>query len=331
MSNANRLSAARVRARRTLQASRGFGLVEIMIAMLISAFLVAGAVVVFMQGRSTARTSDTASRVQETLRYALDTIEPDVRMASFWGMTNRSDYLVNGGTPADPQTDEDALVTGNCGNNFTVNLNTPVDATDGDYTLACAGTTPTDYSDVLVIRRATSQPAALEADRLQVQTNRVRARIFTDGVLPAGFGAPPASITYNLVVHAYYVSEVEGANGLPQWVLRRQTLAQVGGAPAIEDEEIIRGIQDLQVQFGIDTNDDNSVDTYVNPESAALGGATILSVRLWLLAVSEEEEPGYVNDTGYTLANQDHGQFNDGRRRVVAMKTIQLRNARTVF
>jgi type IV pilus assembly protein PilW len=325
MSAPNRTPAASVRV------PRGFGLVEIMIALAISAFLVAGAIVVFMQGRNTARTSDAASRVQETLRYALDTIEPDVRMAGFWGMTNRSDYVLNGGTPADPRTPEDTLVAGNCGVNFTVNLAVPVEASDGEYELGCAGTTPTTYSDVLVVRRASAQPAALTADQLQIQSNRTLARIFADGAMPAGFAAAPASQTHNLVVHAYYVSALgDGPNGLPQWALRRKTLRNVGG-PTIRDEEIIRGIQDLQVQFGIDTDDDNNADAYVDPESPGLAGATVLAVRVWLLAVSEDQEQGYVNATDYELANQDHGRFDDGRRRVVAMKTIQLRNARTVL
>lgn len=310
---------------------RGFGLVEIMVAMVISAFLVAGAVVVFMQGRNSARTSDAASRVQETLRYALDTIEPDVRMAGFWGMTNRGDYVVNAATPADARTAEDGLVAGNCGVNFTVNLSQPVEASDGGYDLGCAGTTPTAYSDVLVVRRASARPAVLTANRLQIQSNRVRARVISDGVLPAGFAAAPESETYDLVVHAYYVSAMGvGANGLAQWALRRKTLASPGG-PAIQDVEIIRGIEDLQVQFGIDTNGDNGVDAYVDPEDPALATATVIAVRLWLMAVSEDQEQGYLNDTNYVLANQDHGRFDDGRRRVVAMKTIQLRNARTVL
>ena len=75
----------------------------------------------------------------------------------------------------------------------------------------------------------------------------------------------------------------------------------------------------------------HGVDAYVDPEDPALATATVIAVRLWLMAVSEDQEQGYLNDTNYVLANQDHGRFDDGRRRVVAMKTIQLRNARTVL
>lgn len=311
------------------RAPRGFSLVEIMVALLISAFLIIGAITVFMQSRNTSRTADTASRLQETVRYALETIEPDLRMANYWGMTNRPDYIVNAGLAGDALDD---LVVGNCGadaDDWTVSLAQYVDGSDNGYDLTCAGEDPTDYSDVLVVRRASAREAVLSANTLQIQSNRMRAEIFADGVRPGAFAAAPASQTHDLVVHAYYVGEVPaGPNGLPQWALRRKELTTVGGAPTIVDTEIVRGIQDMQIEFGIDTNADNAADTYVDPEAAAIGANAIVSVRVWLLAVSDEEEQGFVNDTEYQLANFDHGAFDDGRRRVVVQKTIQLRNSR---
>lgn len=310
-------------------AASGFSLVEIMVALVISAFLIVGAITVFMQSRNTSRTADTASRLQETIRYALETIEPDLRMANYWGMTNRPDYVVNAGAAGDALDD---LVVGNCGadaDDWTVSLAQYVDGSDNGYDLTCAGQMPTAYSDVLVIRRASAREAALTANTLQIQSNRMRAEIFADGVRPAAFGAAPASQTHDLVVHAYYVGSVgNGPNGLPQWALRRKELASAGGAPTIVDTEIIRGIQDMQIEFGIDRNGDNSADQYVDPESAAIGTNAIVSVRVWLLAVSDDEEEGFVNDTEYQLANFDHDAFDDGRRRVVVQKTIQLRNSR---
>lgn len=318
-----------------LRRQRGMGLVEIMIALVISAFLVIGAITVFMQSRSTARTADTASRVQETVRYALDTIEPDVRMANYWGMTNRPDYVANAAGAGAAQSALDALVTDSCGNNFVVDAARYVDGRDGadaggsGYDLACAGTDPTTYSDVLIVRRASARASALTNGTLQIQSNRIRGEFFSDGARPAGFAAAPASETHNVVVHVYYVGRApDSPAGLPQWALYRKELGTAGGAPAMQDVEVIRGIQDMQVEFGVDTNGDNSADLYVNPESATIAGNTIVAVRLWLLAVSEDQEQGFVNDTQYTLANQAHDAFDDGRRRVLVQKTIQLRNSR---
>ena len=66
-----------------------------MVAMLIGLFLILGAVTVFSQSRSTYRTSESVARLQETARLAMDVVETDIRMANYWGMNNRAEYIVN--------------------------------------------------------------------------------------------------------------------------------------------------------------------------------------------------------------------------------------------
>ena len=54
----------------------GLTLIELMVAMLIGIFLALGSVTVFTQSRSSYRTSDGQARLQENLRFVMDTIEP---------------------------------------------------------------------------------------------------------------------------------------------------------------------------------------------------------------------------------------------------------------
>ena len=65
---------------------RGVSLIELMVAMLISLFLLLGAVTVFNQSQSTYRASESVARLQETARLAMNVVETDIRMANFWGM-----------------------------------------------------------------------------------------------------------------------------------------------------------------------------------------------------------------------------------------------------
>ena len=102
------------------RAARGLSLIELMVALSIGALLLAGAVTVYMQSRNTYRTNDVASRMQEVGRYALDVISPDVRLAGFWGLTNRPDSFVNGA----------GAVAGDCGFNFAVNVALPIEGRD---------------------------------------------------------------------------------------------------------------------------------------------------------------------------------------------------------
>ncbi len=310
--------------------ARGVSLIELMVALVIGSLLIGGAVTVYMQSRNTYRTNDVAARMQEVARYALDVIGPDVRLAGFWGLTNRPDSFTSGA----------GAVASDCGANWTVNVTVPVEGRDAaatggsGYNLACtvaAGVTAVGWADLLIVRRATADMTALENGRVQVQSNRETAALFSDGARPAGFGVAPQSETHNLIVGAYYVGEGPTVNGVRQFSLRRQTLIGGAGGPSIRDDEIIPGVQDLQVQFGLDVNGDGTVERYVNPQDAIPAGARIATVQLWLLVVSEEREIGFSDDRAYAYANANQAAavFHDDRRRVLMTRTIQIRNAAT--
>ena len=64
-------------------AQRGATLIELMVAMTIGIFLIGGALYVFTESRSAMGVSDSLSRMQENARFALNSIEPDIRMAGF--------------------------------------------------------------------------------------------------------------------------------------------------------------------------------------------------------------------------------------------------------
>ena len=304
----------------------GVSLIELMVSLVIGSLLIIGAVTVYMQSRNTYRTNEAAARLQETARYALDVIEPDVRMAGFWGLTNRPEYVENQGTPAEAAQAVATGVTNNCGINWTVNAASYLDGRDQGntgYNLGCAGTNPVAWSDVLIVRRASSATTALTNGRFQIQSNRIRAVIFKDGTLPGGFGVAPASETHDLIVDAYYVSEVlPSPGGVRQFTLRRQTL----NGNTVQDQDIIRGVEDLQVQFGVDVNGDDNADQYVNTDAVPVG-AQIVSVRVWLMVQAPDIEVGFVDGTDYAYANTDPADFADSRRRLLVSKTIQIRNS----
>jgi type IV pilus assembly protein PilW len=295
-------------------------LVELMVALTIGTILIIGAVSVYMQSRSSYRVNEAVARLQENGRFALDTLEPDVRLARYWGQTSRTGFIEGRAGPLDANAfagDDD------CGPNWGVNLDSDIDGSNNAYTLGCAAhnNNPAATSDVLVIRHASANPVALQAARIQVQSDRAHGELFDNGVLPAGFVT--TSETFNLIAHGYYVSRDSTAvNGLPS--LRRKALT---AGPAVTDEEIIQGVEDLQVQFGVDTTGDGIINRYVNP-GAVPAGSPILAVRLWLRLRTEAIEVGFQDDNVYTYADQVVGPLNDNFRRLLVSKTILLRNAR---
>lgn len=321
----------------------GMTLIELMVALAIGMFLMIGAVRVFMQGRTTFRITESVSRLQENGRFVLDTVEPDVRMAHYWGLTARSSKISNRGGPADPNGPGDDT----CGVNWLIDLDNAVAATNTSSPWpwgACGGSSVNNTSDTLVVRRVAQDAvaaAALQAGAMYIQSGRFQdGQIFFGGAgVPAGFD-PATSETHKLVVHGYYVSTDSALStaGNPVPSLRMKTLQDDG---TVADQEVLPGVEDMQVEFGLDTDafgtaNRGSIDRYVNPGDPIItpGSGTynpdaeILSVRVWFLIRAERTENGYKDTTVYQYADQNLGPFNDGYRRTVVSKTIYLRNAR---
>jgi len=68
----------------------GFTLVELMIAMLLGAFLIGGIMQIFLGSRQTYRMQENLSRLQENGRFVMDFISRDNRMMGFQGCVSRS-------------------------------------------------------------------------------------------------------------------------------------------------------------------------------------------------------------------------------------------------
>jgi type IV pilus assembly protein PilW len=64
---------------------RGFSLVEILVALTISVFLISGVVQLFISSRQTYRYHNALSRIEENGRFALEVMARDIRMAGHYG------------------------------------------------------------------------------------------------------------------------------------------------------------------------------------------------------------------------------------------------------
>ena len=64
---------------------RAFTLIELMIAMLIGVFLMAGVIQIFLSAKQAYRLQENLSRLQENGRFAMDIITKDIRSAGFMG------------------------------------------------------------------------------------------------------------------------------------------------------------------------------------------------------------------------------------------------------
>jgi type IV pilus assembly protein PilW len=320
----------------------GITLIELMVAMAIGSFLMIGAVTVFMQSRTTFRVNETVGRLQENARYVLDTLEPELRMAHYWGLTSRTIKIRGRARPTDP-VPAGLGVAGDCGVNWSINLDNAVGGTNNGYGWACAAFGAAQPgADTLEIRRVSEDPVVPVPNTMYVQSARFRdGQIFVGAAVPPDFLAA-TSATHQLMTSGFYVSQNSTLDtpGNPVPSLRMKTLT--GGALGVRvvDQEVLPGVEDLQVQFGVDTDvvgDPNrgSIDRYVNAgdpiitpgNPAFLPDAQILAVRIWIRIRAEQIENGFIDTTNYVYADQNVPAPNDSFRRLLVSKTIFLRNA----
>jgi Tfp pilus assembly protein PilW len=326
-------------------------LIELMTALAIGAFLMLGAVTVFMQSRTTFRINESVARMQENARFAIDALEPEIRMANYWGLTSTATNIVNRAAPATAN----GFGKNHCGTAGLLTLDLAVAGSNNSYGFTCPGvTTPVETnSDTLVVRRAAEDDETLPlsiATPLSASTLRIHSvrgtgdsQIFTGDTVPASYDADTSEI-HRLFVNGFYVSRTSSASTTVPTVnlvpsLRVQTL--LGNGTTIQNQEVIAGVEDLQIQFGVDTDapgtaDRGSIDRYVNPNDPMIdpgnagfnANAEVLAVRVWIRVRAERPENGFTDGTTYAYAGQSQGPFNDGFRRLVVSKTIYLRNAR---
>ena len=327
---------------------RGMSLVELMVALAIGTFLLAGAISVFAKTRDLYRTNDEAARLQETARYAMSTIEADLRMANYWGLMSRADLIENGPSldlanppDVDPTYTLPAELSGyaatidQCGAMWAVKLPAYVEATNS-YTLGCAafGDGEVAGSDTLTIRRVSTQVIAAgglaaSAGQIKLQTSRMQGSLFSSGTIPAGYSTA-LSETRALIVNGYYVDQDSDERaGTPS--LRKKQLDVAGGAPAITDLQVVPGVEDFQVELGADFNGDQNADYFVQPDTVIPAGDQVVAVRIWLLVRAEQPDTGYEDSRTYEYASRTGGAAlapGDNFHRVLVSKTLALRNTR---
>ncbi len=320
-------------------------MVELLVALGIGSFLMIGAVQVYNQSRQAFVINESIACVQETAQFAMETMEADLRMASNWGQTSRPS-AINGryidASDPDPLGLTNALVNA-CGADWALDLVQPLVGSNNAYTLPCAAQGvggPQPNSDVFTTRRATVAAAAPLAGRIQIQTTRIQGQLFADGNVPPGFNLDPlvgpVSETHSLLVNSYYVAASSDLiPGVP--TLRRKTLVTTGGAPDIDDQEVAPGVENIQLQLGVDVDEDNTVDRYVNPgdpifipgDPAFIPLARVMTARIWMVVRGINPEIGIQDNVNYQPADVGLGVYADNFRRMQVSKTILLRNART--
>src|SRR6266853_5694936 len=288
----------------------GVTLVELLVAMTIGLVLIIGATQVYVDSHTAYAVNDTTARLQENARYALSVLEHDVRMSGNWGLTNYSDGIVGKALPTDAQLALGAPAASTCGVNFPLLLGLPVQGTNDSYTATCAANSAAmPNADTITVRRASTiiVPPASASGPLRICSTRTSGLLVTDitGTFCQGVDAQ----INNLIVNLYYVDQSSSQAGVPS--LRSKALTAGPGAAfqVLPDEELVPGVEDLQVQYGVDLSGGIGATSGAATEYLDAGAtltnllnppppttpAQIVAVRIWILVRSDSPESGFID------------------------------------
>jgi type IV pilus assembly protein PilW len=306
---------------------RGFSLVEMMLAMLIGIIIMGGILSVYTNTRDLQRSSEDQVNLVTDARFALETMGYDLRHAGVLGSsTNEAGLIACKMGDASCPTPM-PLAVGDCYNQWYINIAEPVFG--GESVVPAAYSCITNHqanTDVLVVRYADSNPVAttsLVSGTAYVRSNYAGGQLFVGNaqpVIPDDEGTLTAN--HQLYARAYYISNFTDTPGDGQPSLRRVDLVN---GPQVQDQLILPGATNLQIQYGEDSDQDGSIDKFVNAD-AVTDFSKVYAVRLWVLIKTEHEEKGLNTARTYTIAGSTVNTPNDGYRRLLISSVVKMRN-----
>ena len=321
--------------------SRGFSLVELMVALVITLILMAGVSQIFLSSKRSYVIQERLGRMQENGRYAMETLVADLRRAGYLGGNADVGEIVDNTPEGVSSGFKTASENGTCsgGNtNWARMLASPIfGLNDTRSNYSCLPSDSTHVGDILVVRYAAPWVVGgittntFENNQYYLRSSLFEGRLFRGADQASSnnqIESAAAIRTAELIANGYFIhtSENSDASKCPgsAAVPSLYRIALRNGA--LVAEEIAYGVEQFQVQYGLDTNDDGSVDSFVDaPAYNSTQWDDVIAARIWILVRAECQEPGFTDSNTYAMGDVNYTP-SDSYRRQMFTSTVSLRN-----
>ena len=330
-------------------AQRGFSLVELMVAIVLGLFLVGGLASLLVSNVRTRSEFDKSSRQIENGRFAVELISEDVQHAGFIGMSRST--LASVLPTACPGS---IAQLGYAPIAAPATASAPTSVYGLNSAPGCVANMKANTGVLVVTRLSTAAPIAAAAAAasevfFQASTCDTQNTPFNIAVGGGAFTrlqkdcATPATVR-RVLQHVYFVATCNVCSGAAaDTTPTLKMMDYISGGNSTETP-LVEGIEDLQLEYGIDIDGNGSPDCYTsNPSSPPAGElnvalcpaaslpdpvtnwSNVVAVRIHVLARNIDPSGGWKDTRTYDLgwritgattsASSPVGPFNDAYKR----------------
>ena len=316
----------------------GFSVVELMIAMLLSMALAGAIISVFVNNNYSFKQDENIGRMQDDARFALREIAFDISMAGHY-----ADLHI----PGSVSYDGGLTIGADCGPSGEANWmyrateagtgnNLSIMALDNATNAAVAaahscfiGGELQEGTDVVAIKRvAGAEASTLSANGAYLRTNGTVGVLFS-GIAPTAppvvVAAPRADWAFRPSI--YYIRQFANTPGDNIPTLCRKALS--GAGPSMTTECLATGIENLQIEYGIDTTQDGHPNVYMTSPTLTQM-QDVVAARIFLISRTTEIDTRYVNNKTYSISNTPDFEPGDNFHRRVFSTSVSIQNIRTM-
>ena len=312
--------------------SRGFSLIELMIGIALGLLVVAGVGTIFANNYRTRSETEKTNLQIENGRYAIQLLTDEMRMAGYYGELDPTSVTTPAALPDPCDSTTATLISA---------VALPVQGVDN------AAASPTCISDlktgtdIFVDRRASScvqgTSGCAAGSYMYFQTalcstsaNQYLISTSTGSLnLTAKDCATTADIrSYRTNIY-FVANNNQPGDGIP--TLKVAELGSTGYTIT----PLVAGIDQFQIEYGIDTNGDSIPDVYAS-DPGSYGGCTgvacqnnwrnVVTARLYILARNTQSSPGFSDTHVYTAGGNTYGPYNDAYKRHLYTSLVRFNN-----
>ncbi|MCG8670520.1 MAG: PilW family protein [Pseudomonadales bacterium] len=322
------------------KSQQGITVIELMIASAIGLFLTVGVITLFIDSKRNDYAGVALAEIQESARIAMEMIAKDVRMAGFqgcadinsinlniiaddaptanFGLTALRGYEVDNGNWAngeefDNEDIENRAVVGSdviaiqraISGDTVVRpdsvSNANVKVNNNNFGFAQNDAVLISNCENADLFRITSNPdSGTWAHAQNVNSSNRLGTIYGDG-----------AIVYRFSSTAYFVADTgrDDAQGNAIFALYRQTDNLALGGGDFDIEELVEGVESLQILYGERLATNNI--RYVPADTVGLNMGNVVSIKIGLLVASNEVVRDNTDNQVYALPGEDIGPASD--------------------